>query len=202
MHKAPGWVLLAGLTIAGISPAWAQARAASPDQDAARLEKELTRTSLVASDQDGRRIVNRVMASQLNIQAEQLVKERRQTGFTYGKIFLAHQIARLSGLSFLQVSNLLRSGFSVYDIAQQQSLDLKPAVAAARKLNQAIGAALERDAAVDAAKDPSYDPAEDFQPADVGSFSAAELRQVTAAIHHRGAAQPASMSSAVKPSVR
>ena len=163
----------------------------------------MTRTSLVASDQDGRRVVNRVMASQLKIQPQQLVKERRQTGFTYGKIFLAHQIARQGGLSFLQVSNLLRSGFSTYGVAQQQSLDLKPALAAARKLNQAISAQLEIGIPMNSVEDPGYDPAEDFQPADVGSFSAAQLRQVTAAVHHTGgSAHPAAMNGSVKPSVR
>lgn len=200
MVKASGWLLMAALAICGTAPAQAQA---SPDQDAARLQKEVTRTSLVASDQDGRRVVNRVMASQLKVQPQLLASQRRQTGFTYGKIFLAHQLARQSGLSFLQVSNLLRSGFSAYDISQQQSLDLKPALAAARKLNQAIDAGLELGIPMNSAEDPGYDPAEDFQPADVGSFSAAQLRQVSAAIHHAGgAAQPAAMSGAVNARVK
>ena len=202
MGKVLGWTLLGVLTIGGVLPAGAQERAASPDQDAARLEKEVTRTSLVASDQDGRRVVNRLMASQLKIHPQQLVQERRQTGFTYGKIFLAHQMARLSGLSFLQVSNLLRSGFGAYDIAQQQSLNLKAAVTAARTLNRAVDAELELGIPMNSAEDPGYDPAEDFQPADVGSFSAPQLRQITAAIHHSGRAEPAAMSGAVKPSVR
>lgn len=200
MVKASGWLLMAALAICGTAPARAQA---SPDQDAARLQKEVTRTSLLASDQDGRRVVNRVMASQLKVQPQQLVSQRRQTGFTYGKIFLAHQLARQSGLSFLQVSNLLRSGFSAYDISQQQSLDLKPALAAAHKLNQAIDAGLDLGIPMNSAEDPGYDPAEDFQPADVGSFSAAQLRQVTAAIHHgAGAAHSAVMNGSVKANVR
>ncbi len=200
MAKASSWVLMVALAICGTAQARAQA---SPDQDAARLEKEVTRTSLVASDQDGRRVVNRVMAAQLKIQPQQLVSERRQTGFTYGKIFLAHQIARQGGLSFLQVSNLLRSGFGAYEIAQQQSLDLKPALAAASKLNRGIAAQLELGIPMNPAEDPSYDPAEDFQPADVGSFSAAQLRQVTAAVHHAGgSAHPAVMDGSVKPGVR
>jgi len=161
------------------------------DKQAKKLDQELKKISLAAADLDGRRVVNRVMAGQLGVSRVQLVRQRRQTGFLYGQLFGAHEVARQSGVTFAQVAQRMNQGHSLLEISQQHSLALKSMVADARKLNKKIDSELDKVAGGEEdeqAQDNSdgYDPSGDSLEADTSSFTPAELAQAKQQAHQRG----------------
>lgn len=166
--------------------------AAKVEKEAKKLDKELRKVSLTAADIDGRRVVNRVMAKQLGIGRKQLVNERRETGFVYGQLFGAHEVARLAGLTFSEVARQMKQHQSLLAISQQHEADLSQILSGARKLNKEIDKELDRvangeeDEQDEDAAD-SYDPADDSITADSAEFSPAERAQAANEVHHRGA---------------
>jgi hypothetical protein len=170
-----------------ISPAlWAGGN----EKEARRLDREIKKISLVAVDLDGRRVVNRLMAQQLGVSREQLVEERKQIGLVYGRLFEAHEMARLEGLGFSQVARQVKQGHYLLEISEQQHANLKEILADARKLNKKIDQELDRleDAIEDEqAEDTaaSYDPSDDSLDADMVDFSPSDIAQAFNQVHNR-----------------
>ncbi len=177
---------LALLGLLLIAPAlWAS----KTEKEAKKLDKELRKISLTASDLDGRRVVNRVMAKQLGVSRKQLVKERRETQFLYGQIFGTHEVARLSGRTFDQFAKQMKDQHrSLLEISEQHQVDLKELLADAKKLTKSIDKELDRvasgeeDEQADDSAD-SYDPSDDSLSADTSGFSPAELAQAKNQVH-------------------
>ncbi len=173
-----------------VPPAWAS----KAEKEGKKLDKELRKISLTAADFDGRRVVNRVMANQLGVSREQLVKERRTTDFVYGQIFAAHEVGRLSGLTFDDIAReMIKQRHSLLEISEQRQVDLKEILSDAKKLNKQIDRELDRIAsgeeneqANDAADD--YDPSDDSLSADTSGFSPGEITQAKNQVHQRGPA--------------
>jgi len=170
---------------------WA-AKADKATKDVKKLDKELKRVSLTATDADGRRAVNRVMAKQLGVSTRQLIDERRETGFVYGQLFGAHEISRLAGLTLNQVAEQLKQQRSWLDIGGQHQVDLKEILTSAKKLNREIDRELDRVASgfqekgkTREAAEP-YDPSQDSIAADSANFSPSEIAQAKYFVHHRG----------------
>ena len=165
--------------------------ASKVEKVAKRLDKELKRVSLVAADLDGRRVVNRVMAKQLGISRKQLVEERRQTGFLYGQLFGAHEVAQAARLTFPHVAEQMKQGHSLLEISEHHEVGLKEILADAKTLNKDIAKELgrvasgEEDEQAEDARD-SYDPSEDSLAADTSGFSPAEVAQAREQVHHPG----------------
>lgn len=175
------------LPLVAISPAlWAGGN----EKEARRLDKEIKKISLVAVDLDGRRVVNRVMAQQLGVSREQLVEERKQTGLIYGRLFEAHEMARLEGLVFGQVARQMKQGHYLLEISEQHHADLKEILADAKKLNKKIDEELDRleDGIEDEQSEDtaaSYDPSDDSLDADIVDFSPTDIAQAFNQVHNR-----------------
>lgn len=164
---------------------------AKVEKEAKKVDKELKKISLTATVLDGRRVVNRLMAEQLGVSREQLVKERMQTGFVYGQLFGAHEVARLAGLTFNQVAGQMKQGHSLLEVSEQHQADLKEILVDAKTLNKRIDQDLDRvengsedEQAEDGAN--SYDPSDDSLGADTVDFSPAEIAQAQNQVHNRG----------------
>lgn len=177
--------LLAALVVAPVL--WAS----KAEKEAKKLDKEFKKISLTAAVMDGRRVVNRVMSEQLGVSRSQLVKERKQTGFVYGQLFGAHEVARLGGLTFSQVVGQMKQGHSLLQLSEQHQADLRGILADAKKLNKRIDQELDRigngeeDEQADDTAD-SYDPSDDSLSADASDFSPAEIAQANNQVHNRG----------------
>ncbi len=156
--------------------------ATNPAKDGAKLDEQLKKISLVASDMDGRRVVNRVMAKELGVPRKQLVDERKSTQFVYGQIFAIHEIARLSHSSFAEVAKEAMNGKSPLAISMEREIDLKKILKDAKKINSKLDSELaavadgeESEIADDQAD--GYDPGGDAQPGDTSGLTAAEVSQ-------------------------
>ena len=156
--------------------------AANPEKDGKKLDDQLKKISLVASDGDGRRVVNRVMARELGVPRKELVEERKSTQFVYGQIFAVHEIARQTNSSFAEIAKEMTGGKSPLAISLEKNVDLKKILKDAKKFNSR----LERELTAVAAGDESemaddladgYDPGGDAQLADTAGFTPAEVSQ-------------------------
>lgn len=166
------------------------ASASNLEKQSARLDRELRSISLTATVGDGRRVVNRLMAEQLDIPREQLVRERKLTGFAYGQLFGAHEAARLRGLTFNQVAVEMKQGISIVEISQGRAANLQLILADARRLNKRIDRRLghrgdDRARGKAGLQPASYDPADDSLSGDADEFSAAEIVLAQSHIHRR-----------------
>jgi hypothetical protein len=185
MGKSLSGALLCVLVVSSL--VWAS----KPEKEAKKLDREFKRISLTAAVPDGRRVVNRVMAQQLGVGRAELVHERKQTGFVYGQIFGAHEVAHLSGLTFSQVTEQMKQGHSLLEISEQHQIDLREILADAKKLNKSIERELDRVASGDEneqAEDTAdaYDPSGDSLTADTADFSPAQIAQAAEQVHNPG----------------
>jgi hypothetical protein len=105
------------------------------DQD--KAQKEINRITALATDFDGRRVVNLTMSETFNVPRPSLVEERTQTGLNYGGLFLAQELMQ-KGTSKDDVAAKLKSGSTIADIANQQHVDWKQVAQDAKKLNGEI----------------------------------------------------------------
>ncbi|MBZ5563005.1 MAG: hypothetical protein LAP13_11380 [Acidobacteriia bacterium] len=159
-------------------------------KEAKKLDKELKKISLTAAVPDGRRVVNRVMAHELGVTRQELVKEREKTGFVYGQLFGAHEVGKQVGMNFDQVAEQMKQGHSLLDISQEHDVNLKDILDSAKMLNKHIDKELDRIAAGDedeTAEDSAddYDPAADALSADTSSFTPSDLAQANQMVHGR-----------------
>ncbi len=184
-------ILPALLAVLLIAPAL---RADKTEKEAKKLDKELRKVSLTASDADGRRVVSRVMAVQLGVSRKELVKERSETQLVYGQLFGTHEVARLSGQTFDQVAKQMKNQHrSLLEISEERHVDMKAVLADAKKLNKSIEKELDRvasgqeDEQADDSAD-SYDPSDDSLDADTADISPTEIAQAKNNVHHRGLA--------------
>ncbi len=154
--------------------------AGNSDKEGKKLDEQVKKISLIASDSNGRRVINRCMARQLGVGRNQLVEERRTTQLVYGQIFAAHEIASQTNSSFADVAKEMTAGKSARDIGVEKNADLKKIAKDARKVNSKVDEELSRvaageisEVALDQAE--GYNPEVDVQAADTSSFNPAEL---------------------------
>jgi hypothetical protein len=112
---------------------------ASPafSDDQQKAQKEINRITAMATDFDGRRVVNLSMSEMFKVPRPSLVAQRGQTGLNYGNLFLAQELAQ-SGTTTADIATKLNSGSKITDIANQQHVDWKRVSDDAKKLNAAI----------------------------------------------------------------
>lgn len=156
--------------------------ATNPEKDGKKLDEQLKKISLVASDSAGRRVVNRVMAKELGVSRKQLVEERKGTQFVYGQIFAVHEIACQTNSSFADIAKEMKDGKSPLAISLEKDVNLKKILKDIKKFNSkleneltSVAAGEELEVAEDQAD--GYDPGGDAQPADAASFTPAEVSQ-------------------------
>jgi uncharacterized membrane protein YgcG len=171
-----------------------------------KLNKELKKIDDVASVRDGRRIVNQAMADQFGVKRLQLVAERRESGFNYGQLFIAHEFASEAKLKFEDVAAEMKAGKTLGAIAEIHDVDLKDLVKEAKSFNSEIAKALDEAAgddsdsapdAPDVSGDDSYDPSSDSEPSDTEGMSPKDLARNNATVHSQGAQHAAANAQGV-----
>jgi hypothetical protein len=112
---------------------------ASPafSDDQQKAQKEINKITAMATDFDGRRVVNLSMAEMFKVPRPSLVAQRGQTGLNYGNLFLVQELEQ-SGVTPADIATKLNSGSKISDIANQQHIDWKRVGEDGKKLNAAI----------------------------------------------------------------
>jgi hypothetical protein len=105
--------------------------------DKQKAEKQIRKITAMATDKTGRRMVSVSMADSFKTPRPSLVEQRRLLGLDYGSFFLARE---LQGKGPLQsdLAAQLKSGKSVWQIAQEQHADWGRIAADAKKLNAQV----------------------------------------------------------------
>ncbi len=148
--------------------------------DQQKAKKELNKVTAMATDGTGRRIVNLTMAEALKEKRVDLLLQRRETGLNYGCLFLARQLVAAGG-KIEDISAELKTGKSIYQIAEGQHVDWKEMAAKAKDLNKRIDDYLYKHFSGDAGeqeqdKADNYNLAYDGVPAD-SDVSQSEISQ-------------------------
>jgi len=105
--------------------------------DQQKAQKEINRITAMATDFDGRRVVNLSISEMFNVPRAALVQERTQTGLNYGSLFIAEELGR-KGMNKDELAAKLKSGGVIGDIANEQHVDWKQLALDAKKLNGAM----------------------------------------------------------------
>jgi hypothetical protein len=105
--------------------------------DQEKAQKEIKKISAIAVDANTRSVVNRSLSEMLNVKRLDLVKERHDLNLNYGDLFLAHQLTA-AGAKMDDLAAQLKSGKSIFDIANDQHANWKQIGDAAKKLNKKI----------------------------------------------------------------
>jgi hypothetical protein len=112
---------------------------ASPafSDDQQKAQKEINKITAMATDFDGRRVVNLSISEMFKVSRPILVAQRGQTGLNYGNLFLAQELEQ-SGVTPADIATKLNGGGKITDIANQQHIDWKRVAEDGKKLNAAI----------------------------------------------------------------
>ena len=102
--------------------------------DQQKAEKQLRKIAALAADVTARGIVSRTMADFLNVNRDQLVRERRAMNLSYGSVLLAHEITA-RGVKMLDIALQLQAHKTLYQIAKEHGADWRHIAADAKKLN-------------------------------------------------------------------
>src|SRR5262249_22778999 len=119
--------------------------------DKQKATKELDKINAMATDAVGRRIVNLSMADMLGAKRNDLLMERRDHDLTYGSVFVANQLIS-NGMKMDDINAQLKSGKTIFQIADDQHLDWKKVGDQAKALNGKIDDNLYKHFAGDPAK--------------------------------------------------
>jgi hypothetical protein len=138
--------------------------------DQEKATKEIKNVTSISVDSNMRSIVNRTMADMLKARRLDLVKERQEMNLNYGGLFLAQQLTA-SGIKMEDIKAQLKSGRTIFDIANVNHANWKQINSDAKRLNKKIDDNIERyfadtkkQTALNQGDD--YDAKEDKVPAD------------------------------------
>jgi len=133
--KFAGRLLFVLLILAFTVPAFAD------DQE--KAQKEIKKITSITADANMRALVNRTLAEMLNMKRLDLVKERQTTNLNYGGIFLAQQLVA-GGAKMDDIAAQLKSGKSIFDIANDDHANWKQIGNEAKKVNKKIDENIEK----------------------------------------------------------
>ena len=105
--------------------------------DQTKAQKQLDRITAMASDLVGRRVVGITMSDLLNQKRTDLVKQRKQNNLNYGALFLMRQLTA-AGMTDQELAEQLKSGKSIFDVANARHIDWKQVFSEAKKLNSKV----------------------------------------------------------------
>ena len=106
--------------------------AASDDQQ--KAQKLLTKITALATDPNGRRAVSLAVSDTLSVGRPELARRRHAMNINYGDLFLAYYLNK-SGAKLDDIAAQMRSGQSIWQIANQQHPNWKQLASDAKKLN-------------------------------------------------------------------
>lgn len=105
--------------------------------DQQKAQKEINKITAMATDFDGRRVVNLSMSQMFKVPRSALVEQRGQTGLNYGGLFIAQELEQ-GGVTIAAIAGKLNSGSKISDVANEQHLDWKRIAEDAKKFNAAV----------------------------------------------------------------
>jgi hypothetical protein len=111
-------------------------RSAEAD-DQQKAQKQLCRVNAMASDTTGRRVVSITISDMTKVKRSELVRQRKAMNLNYGSVFLAQQLVA-NGLTVSELATQLKSGKTIFDVANDRYLDWKQFLSDAKKLNGKI----------------------------------------------------------------
>jgi hypothetical protein len=111
--------------------------------DQGKATKEIKNITSISVDSNMRSVVNRTMADMLKARRLDLAKERQEMNLNYGGLFLAQQLAA-SGVKMEDITSQLKSGKTIFDIANANHANWKQINSEAKKLNKKIDDNIEK----------------------------------------------------------
>jgi len=105
--------------------------------DQQKAQKEINKITAMATDFDGRRVVNLSLSETFKVPRSSLVELRGKTGLNYGGVFVLQELVQ-KGASQEDIVAKLKSGGTIADVANQQHLDWKSTMEDAKKLNKVV----------------------------------------------------------------
>jgi hypothetical protein len=128
--------------------------------DQEKATKEIKKITSISVDSNMRSIVNRSMADMLKARRLDLARERQEMNLNYGGLFLAQQLAA-SGIKMEDIAAQLKSGKTIFDIANANHANWKQINSEAKKLNKKIDDNIEKYFA-DTKKQTALNQADDY----------------------------------------
>lgn len=116
-----------------LSLAWSAV--ASDDQQ--KAQKILNQITAMATDTTGRRAVSEAVSYTTAVTRQELTSCRRALGLNYGEAFLAYELVK-AGSKMEDISAQLKSGASIWQIANQHQANWKQVANDAKKANSRI----------------------------------------------------------------
>jgi hypothetical protein len=105
--------------------------------DQEKATKEIKKITSISVDSNMRSIVNRSMADMLKTPRLDLVKQRQDLNMNYGELFLLHQLTA-GGAKTDDIAAQLKSGKTIFDVANDNHANWKQINSEAKKLNKKI----------------------------------------------------------------
>ncbi len=128
--------------------------------DQEKATKEIKKITSISVDSNMRSMVNRSMADMLKARRLDLARERQEMNLNYGGLFLAQQLAA-SGIKMEDIAAQLKSGKTIFDIANANHANWKQINSEAKKLNKKIDDNIEKYFA-DTKKQTALNQADDY----------------------------------------
>src|SRR5579864_812047 len=104
--------------------------------DQEKATKEIKKISAISVDSNMRSVVNRTFADALKVGRLDLVRQRKDMTVNYGDLFLLTQLG--SGVKVDDITEQLKAGKSLIDIANGDHINWKQVSVEAKKLNKKI----------------------------------------------------------------
>ncbi|HEY1262512.1 MAG TPA: hypothetical protein VGF06_03260 [Terriglobales bacterium] len=119
--------------------------------DREKTAKELTKVTAMATDATGRLVVNLTMADTFKVKRAELVANRHESGLNYGDLFVARELMS-EGRPLPEIVAQLRTGKTIYQVADDQHADWKKVLSDAKAVNKKIDENLYKHFATPAAQ--------------------------------------------------
>jgi len=106
--------------------------AASDDQQ--KAHKILNKVTAMSTDLSGKRAVSLAMSQNLSVRRAELAEHRQAMNVNYGDLFVAYQLVK-SGKKMDEIAARIKSGKTVWQIADEEHADWKQIASEAKKVN-------------------------------------------------------------------
>ena len=143
--------------------------------DRQKAEKQLEKVSAMATDPIGRRIVSAAVANALNLKRPVLVQERKALNLSYGGLFIEQKLVA-GGADSIDILRQLKSGRSIWQVADERSTNWKQLAGEAKKLNGSIEDAIYKHF-VNSKPDLDRDQADNYDPYSDGVLADLDISQ-------------------------
>jgi hypothetical protein len=142
--------------------------AASDDQQ--KAHKTLNKMTAMSADLSGRRAVSLAVSQYLSVRRAELAERRQAMNVSYGDLFVVYELVK-SGKKMDDIAASMKTGKTVWQIADEEHADWKQIASEAKKVNSKVDNTLlahfankKGEAEVDRAD--GYDPSVDSVAAD------------------------------------